>query len=99
VLDGRDVGTVICPGAAVKLYVTADAATRARRRVAELARRGEAVDPAVILADLQRRDARDAGRAVSPLRPAADAVVIDTSAMTADEAFAAARRIVDGARR
>lgn len=97
VLDGRDVGTVICPDAPVKLYVTADAATRARRRAAELAGRGEPVDAAAVLADLQRRDARDSERAASPLRPAADAVLLDTSAMTPDEAFAAACGIVDRA--
>lgn len=95
VLDGRDVGTVICPGAPVKLYVTADAETRAGRRAAELAARGEPVDPTAILADLVRRDARDAGRAASPMLPAADAVLVDTTGMTADDAFARACGIVD----
>jgi cytidylate kinase len=95
VLDGRDVGTVICPDAPVKLYVTADVETRAHRRVAELAARGEPVEPAAILADLARRDARDAGRAASPMRPAADAILVDTSGMTADEAFAVACGIVE----
>jgi cytidylate kinase len=95
VLDGRDVGTVICPDAPVKLFVTASAETRARRRADELTGRGEPADVAAILADLQRRDARDSERAASPLRPAADAVLLDTTAMTADEAFAAACRIVD----
>jgi cytidylate kinase len=95
VLDGRDVGTVICPGAPVKLFVTASAETRARRRADELAARGEVADRAAILADLVRRDARDSERAASPLRPADDAVTLDTTAMTADEAFAAACGIVD----
>lgn len=97
VLDGRDVGTVICPDAPVKLFVTASAETRARRRADELAGRGEPADVAAILADLVRRDERDAGRATSPMRPADDAVTLDTTAMTADEAFAAACGIVDRA--
>lgn len=97
VLDGRDVGTVICPDAPVKLFVTASAETRARRRADELAGRGEPADVAAILADLIRRDERDAGRATSPMRPADDAVTLDTTAMTADEAFSAACGIVDRA--
>lgn len=95
VLDGRDVGTVICPDAPVKLFVTASAETRARRRADELAGRGEPAGLAAILADLVRRDARDAGRAASPMRPADDAVLLDTTAMTADEAFAVACGIID----
>ncbi|MFM9858667.1 (d)CMP kinase [Pseudoxanthobacter sp. M-2] len=95
VLDGRDVGTVICPDAPVKLFVTASAETRARRRADELAGRGEPADVAAILADLVRRDARDAERAASPMRPADDAVLLDTTAMTADDAFAAACGIID----
>jgi cytidylate kinase len=97
VLDGRDVGTVICPDAPVKLFLTASAETRARRRAEELASRGEPADVAAILADLVRRDARDAGRAASPMRPADDAALLDTTTMTADAAFAAARDIVDRA--
>ena len=99
VLDGRDVGTVICPDAPVKLFVTASAETRAKRRADELAGRGEPADVAAILADLVRRDARDAGRATSPMRPADDAVLLDTTAMTADAAFAAACDIVDRSHR
>lgn len=95
VLDGRDVGTVICPDAPVKLFVTASAETRARRRADELAGRGEPADVAAILADLVRRDARDAERAASPMRPADDAVLLDTTAMTADDAFASACGIID----
>ena len=95
VLDGRDVGTVICPEAPVKFFVTARAETRARRRADELAGRGEPADLAAILADLVRRDARDAERAASPMRPADDAVLLDTTAMTADEAFTAACGIID----
>ena len=94
VLDGRDIGTVICPEAEVKLYVTASAEARAGRRYRELIGRGQAADEGTVLADVQARDARDAGRAVSPLRPAEDAVVIDTSAMTIAEAVAAAMAAV-----
>ena len=90
VLDGRDIGTVICPEAEVKLYVTASAEARAERRYRELLGRGEAADQGIVLEDVRARDARDTGRAVAPLRPAADAVVIDTSAMSIAEAVAAA---------
>lgn len=96
VLDGRDVGTVICPDAPVKLFVTASAETRAQRRADELAGRGEVADFAAILSDLRRRDARDTERAASPMRPADDAVFLDTTNMSADEAFTAACDVVDG---
>ena len=90
VLDGRDIGTVICPEAEVKLYVTASPEVRARRRWLEVG--GEAApEPfATILAQVIERDARDMGRADAPLRPARDAVVIDTSALDADAAVARA---------
>jgi cytidylate kinase len=94
VLDGRDIGTVICPGADVKLYVTASAEVRARRRTDELAAKGRDVDYARILAEVRERDDRDSSRAVAPLRPADDAVVIDTSAMDREAAFAAAAAVV-----
>ena len=81
VLDGRDIGTVICPEAEVKLYVTATAQVRARRRWLEVGG-----DEAQVLAEVQERDARDMGRADAPLRAAADAVVIDTSDLGIDEA-------------
>jgi cytidylate kinase len=90
VLDGRDIGTVVFPGAALKLFVTASAEERARRRHGELAARGIAADPAQVLAEIRARDAQDAGRAVAPLLPAADALVLDTTALDADAAFAAA---------
>lgn len=90
VLDGRDIGTVICPEAEVKLYVTASAEARADRRYRELCERGMTADPAVVLQEVRARDARDAGRATAPLRPAEEAVVIDTSAMTIAEAVGAA---------
>ncbi len=98
VLDGRDIGTVICPDARVKLFITASPEERARRRHRELDARGEAASLAAILADIQARDARDASRAAAPLRAAADAVVLDTTELDADEAFAAARAVVDRAR-
>ena len=94
VLDGRDIGIAIAPGAPVKLYVTASAEARAQRRYAELQARGEAADYVEVLADLQQRDQRDATRAIVPAKPAADAIILDTSAMDAPEAFQAALRLV-----
>ncbi|GAB1480745.1 (d)CMP kinase [Paracoccaceae bacterium] len=81
VLDGRDIGTVICPGAEVKLYVTASAEVRAHRRWLEVGG-----DETQVLAEVKERDSRDMTRADAPLRPADDAVMIDTSAMAIDEA-------------
>ncbi|MBS0124563.1 (d)CMP kinase [Thetidibacter halocola] len=98
VLDGRDIGTVICPEAEVKLFVTANAETRARRRHAELLERGIASDYAEVLADVQARDRRDMERSDAPLRPAPDAVRLDTTTMSIDEALAAARAVVDSRR-
>lgn len=95
VLDGRDIGTVVCPDAAVKIYVTASAAVRARRRLAEIEARGGAADYARILEDIERRDARDMERADSPLRPAVGAHLLDTSEMDIETAFQAARLLVD----
>lgn len=97
VLDGRDIGTVVCPDADVKLYVTATAEVRARRRVLEIEANGGEGDFAQILADIRRRDERDMGRADSPLRPAEDAHLLDTSEMDIEAAFRAARMIVDQA--
>src|SRR5688572_24047311 len=79
VLDGRDIGTVICPAADIKIFVDAAAEIRARRRAGELAARGEPADEAQILADIVRRDARDRARAIAPLVPAADAHLLDTT--------------------
>jgi len=95
VLDGRDIGTVICPEAQVKLYVTASDAVRARRRFLELSGKGADVTPEGVLADLRERDARDSERAAAPLAAAADAVVLDTSALTIDEAVAKAIAVVN----
>lgn len=98
VVDGRDIGTVICPNAQVKIYVTASPEIRAERRWKQLAANGENVTHDDILADIRTRDARDAGREDSPMRPAEDAVLLDTSEMTIEAAFDAARRIVEAAR-
>jgi cytidylate kinase len=94
VLDGRDTGTVICPDADVKLFVTAAAETRAARRHRELAARGDAATYSQVLADIRLRDERDAERAIAPLRPAKDAVLLDTTALDIETAFQEALRIV-----
>ncbi|MCI5077983.1 (d)CMP kinase [Oricola sp.] len=95
VLDGRDIGTVVCPDAPVKLYVTASAQVRARRRFHEILGNGGEAEEAVILADIEKRDERDMNRADSPLKPAEDAHLLDTSEMTIEAAFQAARTIID----
>ncbi|PZR00617.1 MAG: (d)CMP kinase [Cereibacter sphaeroides] len=87
VLDGRDIGTVICPEAEVKLYVTASDEVRARRRWLELGGEAGPLSFEQMLADLRARDARDAGRSAAPLRPAEDAIVLDTSDISAEEAI------------
>jgi cytidylate kinase len=94
VLDGRDIGTVVFPDAAVKLFVTASVGERARRRYLELTARGVAADAAQVEAEIRDRDAQDANRPVAPLRPAEDALVLDTSALDADAAFATALALV-----
>ena len=92
VLDGRDIGTVICPEAEVKLFVTASPEVRAHRRWLEVGG-----DAAEVLAEVRERDARDSGRAAAPLRAARDALVLDTSAMSVDEAVARALAAVAAA--
>lgn len=87
VLDGRDIGTVVCPDAEVKLFVTASADVRAKRRFLELQNRGMAVDYAQILADVEARDARDQGRADAPLKPSEDALLLDTTELAIDAVF------------
>ncbi|HEV2677243.1 MAG TPA: (d)CMP kinase [Aliidongia sp.] len=94
VLDGRDIGTVICPEATVKLFVTASLEARAGRRLRELETSGAPADAAAVLADLQARDERDSKRSAAPLKVATDAVLLDTSGLDADEAFGAAMSIV-----
>jgi cytidylate kinase len=98
VLDGRDQGTVICPEAPAKLYVTASPEVRAERRWRQLVAQGEDVAYAEILDDIRRRDERDGARAAAPMRPAPDAVLLDTSEMSISQAADAARRIVEAAR-
>lgn len=95
VLDGRDIGTVVCPDADVKLYVTAGAPVRAERRWREIVDRGGAAEYDDILADVERRDARDTSRVDSPLKPADDAHLLDTSEMDIETAFQAAIALVD----
>lgn len=94
VLDGRDIGTVICPEAEVKLFVTASPEVRAERRWRERRDAGEVVGLGAVLADVRARDDRDMNRADAPLRPAADAVTLDTSGMSIGEALAAAAALV-----
>jgi CMP/dCMP kinase len=96
VLDGRDIGTVIAPNAKVKIYVTASTDVRAKRRFKELQEKGGNVTYAAVLKDMQERDARDATRSAAPAKPAEDAVLLDTTSLTADEAFAKALQIVQG---
>lgn len=99
VLDGRDIGTVVCPDADVKLFVTASLEARAVRRQAELAARGEAVALDLVRDELRRRDERDASRASAPMRAAADAVLLDTTELDIEAAFEAAVRLIDRATR
>jgi CMP/dCMP kinase len=99
VLDGRDIGTVICPDAEVKIFVTATPEVRAQRRTVEFRRAGLDVDEAEVLADIRRRDARDTGRAISPLRQAEDAYLLDTTEMDIAAAFDAAIGIIERARK
>ncbi len=97
VLDGRDIGTVVCPQAPVKLYVTASPEVRARRRHDEIVARGGEAEYGEIFADVKTRDERDMGRADSPLKPAEDAHLLDTSEMSIEAAFQAAKVIIDAA--
>ena len=95
ILDGRDIGTVICPDADVKLYITAATETRARRRWSELAARGETITYEDMLAQTRERDLRDAERADAPMRPAEDATLLDTSSLSIDAAVPDAVAIVE----
>jgi CMP/dCMP kinase len=98
VLDGRDIGTVICPDADVKIFVTATPEVRARRRTCELRAAGQDVDETAILSDIRRRDERDSSRAIAPLKPAADAHLLDTTHLDIDAAVRAAVDIIEAAR-
>ncbi len=90
VLDGRDIGTVVCPSAQLKLYITADIEIRAERRMKELQSKGLNVTKASVLEDMRVRDARDSGREAAPMRPADDAIVLDTTNLSADEVISQA---------
>ncbi|SCZ10098.1 (d)CMP kinase [Microvirga guangxiensis] len=94
VLDGRDIGTVVCPHADVKLFITAAPEERARRRHLELQNRGEQTEYSTILEDIRRRDERDMNRVSAPLKPAADAITLDTTHLDANAAFQAALAFV-----
>jgi cytidylate kinase len=98
VLDGRDIGTVIFPDADVKIFVTASAEVRARRRAAELEHAGKPVDEVEVLADIRRRDERDTSRAAAPLKAAPEAHLLDTTHLDIDAAFRAALDIVEAVR-
>lgn len=98
VLDGRDIGTVICPYAEVKIFVVASPEVRAKRRALEIAARGEAVDEAAVLDEIKKRDARDSNRTAAPLKAAADAHLLDTSALDIEGAVRAAIAIVEANR-
>ena len=99
VLDGRDIGTVIAPGAECKIFVTASPEERARRRHAELNRRGDAVTYEAVLADIRRRDERDSGRGTAPLVAAPDARLLDTTSLDIEAAFQAALALAETARK
>ena len=94
VLDGRDIGTVVCPDATAKLFITASLEARVQRRVKELRDKGESYIEARVRADMEARDARDKDRSVAPLVPAEDAWILDTTALSADEAFAQAKAYI-----
>ena len=98
VLDGRDIGTVICPNAEVKIFVVADPRVRAHRRTLEAQARGEVADEAVILADILARDERDRNRAIAPLKPAHDAYLLDNSHLDIEGGVRAAIDIVEAVR-
>jgi CMP/dCMP kinase len=98
VLDGRDIGTVICPHADVKIFVVADPRVRARRRTLEAQGRGEMADEAIILADILARDERDQNRAVAPLKPASDAYLLDNSHLDIEGGVRAAIDIIEAVR-
>ena len=98
VLDGRDIGTVIAPGASCKIFVTASPEERARRRHAELNRRGDPISYETVLADIRRRDERDSGRGTAPLVAAPDARLLDTTSLDIEAAFRAALALAEEAR-
>ncbi len=95
VVEGRDIGTVVCPNAHAKIFVTASSRARARRRYIELTGYGVETSEAAVLHEIEERDRRDSERAVSPLRPAEDALLLDTTELDIEKAFAAALELID----
>jgi cytidylate kinase len=95
VLDGRDIGTVVCPDATVKIFVTASPEERARRRYSELRAKGSAITQDLVLEQLLHRDKRDSERVVAPLKPAPDAALLDTTHLDIDAAFRAAVDLIE----
>jgi cytidylate kinase len=95
VVEGRDIGTVVCPGADAKIFVVASAASRARRRYMELIAAGVETTEEAVLAEIEERDRRDRERPISPMRPAEDALLLDTTELDIEEAFAAAVEFID----
>lgn len=95
ILDGRDIGTVICPNADVKLYITASVEIRAQRRLKELQSRGITATYTAVLSDMRERDARDSGRKAAPMKPADDAIIIDSSDLSADDMLKKALDIIN----
>jgi cytidylate kinase len=95
VIEGRDIGTVVCPGADAKIFVTASAESRAKRRHKELVGYGMEISEEAVLAEIKDRDKRDSERAVSPLKPAEDALLLDTTELDIEKAFAAALELID----
>lgn len=93
-MDGRDIGTVVLPGATVKIFLTADCEARARRRLAELLEKGEKADYETVLADIRRRDWQDTHRTVVPLRQAPDAILVDTSDLDFEQSFQTLKKII-----
>ena len=93
-MDGRDIGTVVLPNATVKIFLTASAEARARRRLAELLEKGQNADFETVLADMKQRDYQDSHRAAAPLRQAEDAVLLDTSELDFEQSFAAMKAII-----
>ncbi|MEM9988552.1 MAG: (d)CMP kinase [Pseudomonadota bacterium] len=97
ILDGRDIGTVVCPDALIKLFIDASLEARAERRWRELSARDASISLQAVLEDIKRRDARDSGRETAPMRAAKDAVLLDTTQMDIDTVFAAACRVINRA--
>lgn len=95
VIDGRDIGTVVCPDAGIKFFVTASLETRANRRLKELRERGIEAIPSAVLRDMKDRDSRDSQREAAPLRMANDAILLDTTELTAEQVFAAALKSIE----